>query len=87
MYFLGDYEQARVNLEQALARNAVNVEARIYLAAVLGQLGDRESAAWQAEELRVVEPNFSVSRWLATYPMTDKRQRERLAQALVPFGL
>ena len=87
LYFLGDNEQARVNLEQALARNEVNVEARIYLAAVLGQLGDRESAAWQAEEIRVVEPNFSVNRWLATYPMTDKRQRERLAQALVPFGL
>lgn len=87
LYFLGDYEQARVNLEQALARNADNVEARVYLAAVLGQLGDREGAAWQADEIRVVEPNFNATRWLATYPMTDKRQKERLAQALLPFGL
>lgn len=86
-YFLGDYEQARVNLEQALARNADNVEARVYLAAVLGQLGDREGAAWQADEIRIIEPTFSVNRWLATYPMTDKRQGERLAQALLPFGL
>ena len=87
LYFLGDYEQARVNLEQTLARNADNVEARVYLAVVLGQLGDREGAAWQAEEIRVVDPNFSVNRWLATYPMTDKRQKERLAQALLPLGL
>ena len=87
LYFLGDYEQARVNLEQTLARNADNVEARVYLAVVLGQLGDREGAAWQAEEIRVVDPNFSASRWLATYPMTDKRQKERLAQALLPLGL
>jgi len=86
-YFLGDYEQARVNLEQALARNADNVEARVYLAAVLGQLGDREGAAWQADEIRVIEPTFNVSRWLSTYPMTDKRQEERLAQALLAFGL
>jgi DNA-binding winged helix-turn-helix (wHTH) protein/TolB-like protein/Flp pilus assembly protein TadD len=86
-YFLGDHEQARVNLEQALARNADNVEARVYLAAVLGQLGDREGAAWQADEIRIIEPGFSVSRWLATYPMTDRQQRERLAQALLPFGL
>ena len=86
-YFLGDYEQARVNLEQALARNADNVEARVYLAAVLGQLGDREGAAWQADEIRVIEPTFSVSRWLSTYPMTDKRQEARLAQALLAFGL
>ena len=87
LYFLDEYEQARVDLEHALARNAENVEARVYLAAVLGQLGDREGAAWQVHEIRAVEPNFSVNRWLATYPMTDKRQTERLAQALLPFSL
>lgn len=87
LYFLGDYEQARVNLEHALSRNAENLEARAYLAAVLGRLGDRESAAWQADEIRVVEPGFSADRWLATYPMTDTRQKERLAQDLLPFGL
>ena len=87
LFFLDEYEQARVNLEQALARNAENVEARVYLAAVLGQLGDREGAAWQAHEIRAVEPNFSVNRWLATYPMTDKRQTERLAHALLPLRL
>ena len=51
------------------------------------QLGNREGAAWQAEEIRVIEPNFSANRWLATYPMTDTRQKERLAQALLPLGL
>jgi DNA-binding winged helix-turn-helix (wHTH) protein/TolB-like protein/cytochrome c-type biogenesis protein CcmH/NrfG len=87
LYFVGDHEQARVNLEQALARNADNVEARIYMALVLAQLGDRGAAQWQADEIRVVEPDFSATRWLATYPMTDKRQKERLVQALVPLGL
>ena len=87
LYFVGEHEQARVNLEQALTRNAANVEARVYLAAVLAQLGDPEGAAWQAEEIRAVEPNFSAKRWLATYPMTDERQQQRLAQALLPYGL
>lgn len=87
LYFLADYEQARVNLEQALLRNLENLEARVYLVAVLDQLGDRDGAAWQADEIRVIEPEFSMTRWLATYPMTDKRQKERLAQALSPFGL
>lgn len=86
-YFLGDYEQARVNLEQALARNADNVEVRVYLAAVLAQLGDLEGAAWQADEIRVIEPTFSARRWLSTYPMTDERQKERVAQSLLPIGL
>lgn len=87
LYFLGEHEQARVNLEQALLRNADNVEGRLYLAAVLVELGDREGAAWQTHEIRAIEPHFSVNRWLATYPMTDERQKERLAQALLPFGL
>lgn len=87
LYFLDEHEQARVNLEQALLRNADNVEGRVYLAAVLTQLGDHEGAAWQADEIRTVEPHFSVNRWLATYPMTDERQKKRLAQALLPFGL
>lgn len=87
LYFTGEVEQARVNLEQTLARNAQNVEARVYLAAVLDQLGDRDGAAWQTQEVRAIEPDFSASRWLATYPMTDGLQRERLAQALRPLGL
>jgi DNA-binding winged helix-turn-helix (wHTH) protein/TolB-like protein/Tfp pilus assembly protein PilF len=86
-YFLGDLEQARVNLDQALTRNAENLEARVYLAAVLGQLGDRPSATWQADEIRAIEPNFSVQRWLATYPMTDALQKEKLVRALRPLGL
>lgn len=87
LYFLDEHEQARINLEQALARNAENLEARVYLAAVLDQLGDRDAAAWQADEIRAIEPKFSVNRWLATYPMTDQRQRDRLAQALRRYAL
>lgn len=87
LYFLDEYAQARVNLEEALARNAENVEARVYLAAVLIQLGDHDGARWQVQEIRAVEPDFRVDRWLATYPMTDRQQRQRLAQALRPIGL
>lgn len=85
-YFLGDLEQARVNLDQALTRNAQNLEARLYLAAVLDQLGDRPAATWQVDEIHAIEPNFDVDRWLATYPMTDARQKEKLVLALRPLG-
>lgn len=73
LYFLGEYEQAQVNLEQVLKRNAQNIEARIYLAAVMGHLGDPDGAAWQAAEIRIMEPDYRANRWLATYPMTDER--------------
>ena len=87
-YFgLGDLDQARLNLEHALLRNPVNVEARVYLAALHVMAGDKATAEWQAEEIRAVQPDFSRPAWLATHPLTDVKVRNQLAQALGQIGL
>lgn len=86
-YFLGDNEQARVNLEHALLRNSENLEARIYLAAAQSLAGERDAAAWQVSEIRTLEPAFNVRNWLASYPMTDAAQKERLVKSLEDLGL
>lgn len=86
-YFLADSEQARVNLEHALLRNSENLEARIYLAAAHSLAGERDAAAWQVNEIRTLEPAFDVKNWLASYPMTDAAQKERLVQSLHQLGL
>jgi len=86
-YFLGDSEQARVNLDHALQRNSENLEARIYLAAAHRLAGQRDAAAWQVDEIRTLEPAFDVRNWLASYPMTDRGQKERLMNALLDLGL
>jgi len=85
--FLGDFEQARVNLEQALARNPVNLETRVYMAALQVMAGDKAAAAWEAEEIRMLQPGFSIRGWLETEPMTDAAQRETLVRALGELGL
>jgi DNA-binding winged helix-turn-helix (wHTH) protein/TolB-like protein len=85
--FLGDLELARVNLEQALSRNPENLEAHIYLAAVLVTAGDKAAAAWKADEIRVLQPGFSSEKWLATYPMTDTAQKAKLMRALGAVGI
>jgi tetratricopeptide (TPR) repeat protein len=85
--FLGDLELARVNLEQALSRNPENLEAHIYLAAVLVSTGDKAAAAWKADEIRALQPGFTSAKWLATYPMTDTAQKAKLVQALRQVGL
>ncbi len=84
--FLGDLEQARVNLEQALARNPVNLETHVYMAALHVLAGDKAAAAWEAEEIRTLRPGFSSRGWLDTYPMTDVGQRTKLIQALGEVG-
>ena len=85
--FLGDLEQARVNLEQALARNPLNLETHVYLAAMHATAGADSAAAWEAEEIRGLQPGFSSRSWLETYPMTDVTQQTRLVKALGSLGL
>jgi tetratricopeptide (TPR) repeat protein len=86
-YFaLGDLEQARVNLEHALSRNPVNLEARVYMAALHVMAGDKAAAAWEAEEIRALQPGFSSRTWLETFPLTDVTQKTKLVRALGELG-
>ena len=86
-YFLGDGEQARVNLDHALLRNSENLEARIYLVAAHQLVGARDAAEWQVGEIRTLERAFNVRTWLASYPMTHAGQKERLIKSLEEIGL
>lgn len=80
--FLGDLEQARVNLDHALSRNPANLEAHVYMAALHVTAGDKAAAAWEAEEIRALQPDFSSRGWLETEPMTDGAQKAMLVRAL-----
>jgi len=84
--FLGDLEQAQVNLKQALLRNPVNLEAHVYMAALQVTAGDKAAAAWEAEEIRSLQPGFSSRGWLETDPMTDAAQKTKLVKALGELG-
>jgi DNA-binding winged helix-turn-helix (wHTH) protein/TolB-like protein len=85
--FQGDAEQALINLKEALSRNGANVESQVYLVATLALAGDKDAARWKAEELRVLEPDFSAGKWLQSYPMTDEGQKQRLTRLLGEAGL
>jgi DNA-binding winged helix-turn-helix (wHTH) protein/TolB-like protein/Tfp pilus assembly protein PilF len=87
-YFaLGDLEQARINLEHALLRNPVNLEARVYMAASQILAGNGEAARWEAEEICAQQPHFSIRGWLGTHPLTDAKLQNSLAGALTQLGL
>jgi DNA-binding winged helix-turn-helix (wHTH) protein/TolB-like protein/Flp pilus assembly protein TadD len=84
--FLGDLEQAKVNLQQALSRNAASLEAHVYMAALHELAGETDAGTWEAEEIRSLQPMFSSRDWLKTYPMTDEVQKTKLAWALAKLG-
>ena len=85
--FMEDCEQARINLREALMRNASDVESRLYLAATLVCAGELSAAEWEAEEIRSGLPGFSTRAWLETYPLTSGRHRERLLALAAKVGL
>ena len=87
-YFgLGDIEQARLNLEHALLRNPVNLESHVYMAAAQVAAGNKADAAWEADEIRALQPRFSSRAWLATHPLTDVKIQTKIASALAALGL
>jgi hypothetical protein len=58
-----------------------------FLAAVLNLTGQHEDAAWEAEEIRILEPTFSIREWLKNYPMSDAKQIKQLIDAVSGAGL
>ena len=83
---LGDLEQAQVNLEHALLRNPEFLDAHVYLAAVHVAAGNKTAAAWEAEEIRALEPGFAIRRWLQTNPTADNTLRTKIEKALGELG-
>ena len=78
--FENDTEQALINLREALRRNPDDLEAHIFLAAALVAAGNRSAAEWEADEIRARDADFSMHRWLQTYPLTSERQKQRLLE-------
>lgn len=86
-FFLGDWEQALINISEALERNPTNLEARVYLAALHESTGAHEDATWQRDEILALEPDFTAETWLRTYPMSDRGQLLRLSSTLHKLDL
>jgi len=86
-FFEGDFEQALFNLRQAHARNAENLETRLYVAAALAARGESWEAEWEAEQIRVQEPGFSARGWLETYPLSSASHQRKLLELLAQAGL
>ncbi|MCG6862234.1 MAG: tetratricopeptide repeat protein [Chromatiaceae bacterium] len=83
----GHYGKAAKEFEAALERNPAHTRARLWLAATLSKLGRPEEAAWEVEELLVLNPEFSLSRLLFAFPLKDPHQRDALIGALAQLGL
>ena len=85
-YFLDDFEQAEINLKEALSRNPQNVEAHLYRAATLLRMNKADDAVWEVEEVKSIESDFNLKIWSNAYPMARGKQLDRLLSDLHKVG-
>lgn len=86
-FFLGDMEQALINLREAVLRNPSVVDPRVFLSAALVASGQHTAARWEADEIIGVDPSFTLKRWIDTYPTTEESQKTQIFTLLAQVGL
>ena len=86
-YALGHYQQASENLQEALERNESPIHPRLFLIASYVQLGQQDDAEWEAMELDVSHPEFTLSHLRQTLPISDTELMDRLVNDLRSAGL
>jgi TolB-like protein/DNA-binding winged helix-turn-helix (wHTH) protein/Flp pilus assembly protein TadD len=86
-YHLGQYEQAAEILRQAVDQNPNRTPARLYLVLSFVALGKLEEASWEAGEVLVNAPGFSVDALYQILPVSDPRELARMKAELRRAGL
>ena len=86
-YVLGHYEQAVEYLQQALERNEIPGQPRLFLLASYVQLGQQDDAEWEVTQLEMSHPEFTLSHLQQVLPITDTELLDRLVSDLRSAGL
>ena len=78
----GDYIKAEAALVEAANRNPGAQRVRMWLVATYANAGKIEEAAWELEELMMLNPSFSVKSIERSIPFRDVTVRDRLVNGL-----
>jgi hypothetical protein len=74
-------------LEMATYRNANYLNAHLYLAAAYARRGRMSDASWEVEQIRTLDPNFSLDYWASTQPYRSERRRDEMVSDIRKAGL
>lgn len=86
-YFQGDYRRALRAFRQADTRNHTYVTNHVWLAATHAQLDQPDEAAWEVDQIHILQPDFSLPHWLTTRPFRNSAHRTHLVAGLRKAGL
>jgi adenylate cyclase len=77
-----NYDKAEVALLEAANRNPGAQRVRMWLVATYANAGKMEEAAWELQELMMLNPSFSVESIERSIPFRDETIRDRLVNGL-----
>ena len=83
----GRPEEAIATLKRSLNGSPADLDAHLLLAAVYSELGRDTDAQAEAEEVRRINPNWSLEVWKQRAPYKDPAMLERVFAALRKAGL
>jgi adenylate cyclase len=83
----GNYTDALAEFERALQINPTHMRARMWLVTTLAQTDALDEARWQAGELTLLNPDFSLARLRYAFPFVDPSVRDKLLDGLRQAGL
>ena len=86
-YSAGRYNEAIVELEKARDRNENALPVRLYLAASYINTERQEDAAWEVEQIQMLNPSETLTHTKKSSPITDKELKERFLDDLRKAGL
>lgn len=82
-----DYTNAIKQFEHALERNPNAHEPRLWLMASYAHLGRIGDASWQLEQIRLDDPDITISSIDPMIPFIDPTQLKHLVNGLSKAGL
>ena len=85
-YSLGEYKLAVKALSEAIERNLDLLTAHVYLVAALAKLNQHEEAQWQAEQIRLIAPEFSVSDIGDLFPFNNPMLKTEIVDQFIALG-
>jgi TolB-like protein/DNA-binding winged helix-turn-helix (wHTH) protein/Tfp pilus assembly protein PilF len=86
-YALERYDEAIKALEGGIATNPASERLHLWLAASYAQAGRIDDAQWEAEQIRVLNPEFNLSAVSEAFPFKDRAISERFLNSLRKAGL
>ena len=86
-YFIGNLDESVKYLEKATYRNANYLNAHLYLAAAYARQGRLSEAGWEVEQIRILDPNFSLKYWASTQPYRIAARLNQIVSDIRKAGL